>query len=693
MKNLCNLIIIFLSLFLSKIAVAEERFLLSDKVEYNAEEEFVEAIGSIRIVFDNYTLNADRIFYDIKKDELWSYGNIKIADEDNFVAFGEKTLVTNKAKEIIIASFILYFEKSNAIVASQIAKRVNKNHIILKNSSYTACPACSNKNPMWQLSARKTNLHLDERRASYKSMFFKVYNVPILYFPYFSHSLPGAKPKSGFLPPNIRHKKLGLPFYIRPKPHIDATITPRLAKNGGLYDFEFRHLTKSGSYKLTALTAGQRQNVSFYDNANNKISSRKIHRYTLNGRGDFAKNNINYGFNLNQVSDRDFLRAHSAITIPYNLSNLYINSAHKSNFWEINNAALQSLEGYTHKASDRLLPEVGFRHSRTLPLFDDSKFTVENYTSTYFNKDLGKYSRSIWELTLSNKFHTNAGQIIGADLYNRADFYDISIAQDLDNDKITFARNIPEARFYLKYPLLTRIRNSNVVLEPTVTLAAGKKKIPTHNKIPYIDQKQFEFDDVNFYSFNRYNGYDFHESGDRLAYGMHSYFKGGDDFSTSLFLGQIQNLSKDHEIKSSIVGRLYFTFKNNLDVYYRFKRKSKEFKSAFDEVGFWYGYNKIALSGGFINLSKSNASTTDAIRQIYLDTNYDYSQTVSLGFSSRLDISNSPRELTRGIGVTYKGDCVSISTYFRRDYTSDGIRGIPKTSDYSIGIGLKTLNI
>lgn len=676
------------------IAFANSRYLFADRIEYNDKDQYVEAIGNVKIAFDNYIIEAERILYDFKKDEVYSYGKILAKDDRSYISMGESAIIKNKAKEVIISSFILYFKDSDAIIASKIAIRKNQNHSSLYKASYTSCPACSKYRPLWQISASKADIYLDKKTAIYRNMFFEIYGIPILYFPYFSHPLPGAKPKSGILIPNIKHQKPGLPIYIRPKSNFDVTITTRIAKNGGLFDLEVRHLMDYGSYRISGISAGRKMNVPIVKN-DKVLSESKIQRYSISGNGEFKKNDSHYGFNINRVSDRDFLRRYTKIDSPFLLSNIYTYKVDNENYWELNNSFIQGLNPEdTPSSNPNILPEINMRKNIELEKLNDTNLTIENHTSSFMTDDLGRVTRSIWELNLNNSFTTKSGGLVGFELYNRSDIYNVNLNRNNNEKSAGFIRNIPEARLSLKYPLLSRIGNKSLIIEPVGMLALGKKKIKESSRVEFIDSKKYEFDDINFYKFNRFNGYDYHENGNRLTYGSQAILKSNSGITTGLFLGQLQNISKNEKQKPNIVGRMHLNSNDQVEIYYRFKKKSKNFKPAFDEVGFWLNRKRLSINGGYISISKSELLLDEAMKQIYLDTNYDYNQNWLFGFNTRIDVAKSnPREMSRGLRVTYRGDCVTISTNFTRDNTSDSSRGIRKTSDYSFAISLKTLNM
>ncbi|MGV2432174.1 MAG UNVERIFIED_CONTAM: hypothetical protein LVQ98_02015 [Rickettsiaceae bacterium] len=158
---------------------------------------------------------------------------------------------------------------------------------------------------------------------------------------------------------------------------------------------------------------------------------------------------------------------------PFLLSNIYGYKVDKENFVEINNLMLQGLGKNDSKSADpHIVPEVNFRYIAPIANLNDSKLKIDNYTAVYQNDQAGKVSRSIWALSLYNSHITDSGFVLAGELYNRADLYNVNS----DDKQFTMTRNIPEIRASLKYPLISQISNSSLIIEPVILGAAGMKK-------------------------------------------------------------------------------------------------------------------------------------------------------------------------------------------------------------------------
>lgn len=695
MRTICNHIVFFCIILIGAISFAEEKCLFADKVEYNKKEDYIEATGNVKIIFQNYTLTSDRILYDIENNEVYTYGNVKAFDGSKHIAMGDSAIIKNNAKNAIVNSFILYFKQEDTIIAGRIGERINKNKTHMHKASLTSCPACKNKKPLWQISAKKVEILHDKKQVIYKNMFFEIYGIPVLYSPYFSHPLPGAKPKSGILVPNIKHKRPGLPIYFRPKSNMDFTFTPRMTKKNIYYDLELRHLTKKGSYKIGGSVLSSKENAPVTSEGRLK-HFRKIRRYNAKGGGNFSHNKNHYGFNFDRVSDKDFLREYEKRHAPFLASNLYAYRVSKGNYIQINNTSLQGMNKFDSNPTDPYItPEIDFRYA--LPFENSNSIvTASNNTSIYHTTKLGNITRSFTTLTFQNSNITKFGQVFGFEIYNRIDLYrfNLNTKTNQKENKSTYSRSIPEARIFSSYPITGRIFDKRFLFEPMTHLSIGFDKEYTTKKIKYIDSEHYEFNDINFLKSNRHNGYDFHESGQRLTYGTRGAVNIDDEKKLGLFVGQMQRLSRKIQSKPDLVGRTYLNLKEHIEIYYRFRKNSRNYASIFDEIGTWYKADKLKLDLSYVNLKNKKITGKDKIRQLYFNTSYEANTNWIFGYHSRFDISSRrAKQLSQGIRVTYRGDCVSISSYIANDYMEDSSKGIGKKNDFTLKLGLKTINM
>lgn len=693
MRIICNLIIALL--FFVHIAEAKDAFLSADKIEYNDNGDYAQATGHVKVIFDKYTIHADRVYYDLKKDEVFGYGNIKAIASGKEVVLGEAIVFDAKAKKSLISSLILYFKKNDSIIAARFAQKIDDHHERLTKAVYTACPTCENKKPLWEISAQQVDIYDEKYKVIYKNAFFKIYGIPVAYFPYFSHTMPGAPSTSGVLTPSIQNKRIGVPLYWRPKSNLDVTFTPRIGNKGILYEGEIRHLLKTGQYKFTGSFTNSQVALSTSTDKNSTkeaVHTDRYTRYNIAGEGKFSKDHYHFGLNLNQVSDRGYLKEYYKKDIPFLVSKLYMYKTSKQNFIEVNNLYLQGLGSQDSKFNNpHIIPEINFRYVIPFEQLNNTNLNIENYSASYSTDSLGQITRTVWTTSLSNNYNI-MGQIWGLELYNRADFYKIQLA---DRKEFTTGRTIPELRLSWRYPWGGNIANKAVIIEPIALMAFGRKHAPDSNKFGKIDSSSYDFNDTNFYQYNRYNGIDFHEYGKRITYGVNSVFNIKDTHKASIFLGQFQRLSKASDQPSDIVGKASLNFYDQLELYYRFKKAPYNFASHFDEIGVQYNDKKFNANGGYVSAHDITLpNDNNKISQIYLDGGYNITNHWNIGGGFRFDTTKKNlKALSDSMRVTYHGECANIALILNRDYSADTARDIKKSRDYSFILSLRTLTM
>ena len=116
----------------------------------------------------------------------------------------------------------------------------------LQGVSFTTC---SPEHESWILKADRIELHQDTGMGSAHDATIWFQDVPILYLPYFTYPIDGAR-HTGFLPPifsqtNNTGFDLRTPFYLNLAPNYDATLVPRyMSDRGAQIGGKIRYMTE-----------------------------------------------------------------------------------------------------------------------------------------------------------------------------------------------------------------------------------------------------------------------------------------------------------------------------------------------------------------------------------------------------------------------------------------------------------------
>lgn len=709
MQGLYSLLIIVIVCF-SPISMAVENqqatpkfsFLSTDYLEYRQEEQIVYASGNVEIILDDYFLTANTLIYDIQQDKLWAEGDVRIKDKENRIILGETVIFKDKLKEGIISDFILYFG-DNTLLISKLAKRVNQDVISLNDSSFTPCKILCNRNPIWQVSSKHTKVDFSSEQMTYKHLFFEVYGVPIFYLPYFMHPTPNAKAKSGILVPGIKNKSLGIPLYYRAMPNLDFTLTPRISSKYNIYELETRYKSSKSEELLLEGSYGK---VPYYIEKNGVTAKdTKINSYHLNSAGNFRKDDYKYGFKLEHVSDKAYLKNYYKNYTPYLTSRLYFEQVHSNNYLQMEGLNFQWLGvDNTSNKDPVIFPKIRSKNVIYLNDSETSALIIENNALTYKEQNGKELGRVASQFTIDNNFITSTGHLFNIAVKNRGDVYFINhLYPNTPSNNKVLSRSIPEIQNIWRYPLSGPLgKESRILIEPIASVTFGRKH-NSNKKFAFIDSPRYTLSENNLFDSNRYSGIDYHEFGNRISYGMNSAILAGFSY-LKLFLGQTYNDNLPDKYRSENVGRISYSFSDMTELFYRF-RKDKNFAPMVDEVGGILHFGPLDLMSGFVyanNLNKDQQLdySTDPqfysyAKQLYYNLDYRLTDNWLITYNMRIDFQKDKQKvLAKSIQVTYLNDCVRISASLSDDYMVDRTRGIKKSVSLpTITVGLKILNM
>lgn len=199
--------------------------------------------GNVEFSQGPRALKAENTVLDEQAQTLKASGNIEF--QDNLVSVKSDTFDANLKDHQASLNSAEYqlFEQQGRGEASNLMINDEQN-LSLEDASYTACPP---DDVTWEIRAEKIDIDSSEQWATTKNATVRLFNVPVMYLPYFSYPI-GDQRHSGFLFPSISTSTkngvdVSTPYYWNIAPNFDATITPRLMTRRGLQlQTEFRYL-------------------------------------------------------------------------------------------------------------------------------------------------------------------------------------------------------------------------------------------------------------------------------------------------------------------------------------------------------------------------------------------------------------------------------------------------------------------
>ena len=688
--------------------------IISDKITYNKKIELLNTFGKSKIIFDNeIILRSENLKFDRNKNILSSNLNSSLEDNFgnilNFESFTYNTLegivkvknlnfndveknifrlteaaVNINTKEIVGKDAKLYFAKSTfgntendpRIFGNSLIR--NEDSTTLKKAIFTSCKFREKeKCPPWILKADEVKHDKEKKSIEYKNAWLKIYDVPVIYFPFFFHPDPTVKRQSGFLMPKISNSSflgssIQVPYYKVISKDKDFTFSPRIFLNDKfLIQSEYRQ-----AFQNSNLVFDQ----SFTKN-NQKTTSHFFSNYSFNNSDN------NFEINLETISNKNYLKK-------YQISSPIINSY----------SSLNSFITFENVTDDELFSSsIEVFEDLTKPQSDSYEFIYPNLVyEKYINNEDGKF-------TLSSKFFQKQYDT------NR---YDGVIINDLifnSEDSINNSGFISNYSIILKN-INTEGKNSNtykddtdnklltsLILQSEVPMIKSKDNFkgsftpkvlarlsPSETK--NIKNKDRRIDYFDLFQINRINEDDMIEGGNSLTLGFDYKIKNNKDLEKiNLSIGQVYRLEENKDLPdNSSIGN------KTSDFIGKFKIKPNQSFDLNHSFSVDNSLNDLNYSFTEANISVNNFVTSfKYLDSNYLNTNKSYisnqskfilDKNNSISFGTNKDLDKNLTEYY-DLVYEYKNDCLSAAIEYKKSYYKD----IDLSPDESIFFTLKII--
>lgn len=709
-----NLIITLLcAVCLSNTAVAfQDKFnieqdkpvdVIADTLYYDKSTKTAYAIGRVEIQQSNQIIYADEAVYNREVNTIYAKGNVVVKRPNGDVFFSDEMKFERNATNGVAAKFSARMSQKS-LLASKNAVMVDDNTIELEEMVFSPCKVCESNLralfPLWQFRASKATLDQKEETIYYKHARMEALGIPFFYTPYMTSPAPGAKRKSGFLPPKyiLNSNNLGsalkTPYYINIARNMDATISPTFTKEAGiLLEGEFRHRIKEGDYTLKGgvvnadkttkqgdVIKGKEMLKAYYDidgrfklhndwhTGNLLIKSRKIHDPTKT----FLKK---YKISEDQILNTD---------VSY--------TVYEDNYYaSIRGLQFQDLRpDHNNKTTPAALPILDYHHSLPVKRIGGILNTDVNYTNL-MRLQGASYNRLSVRESIKFPFILPYGNLLTTTASIRGDAYNTVKKDIIVKDtqvKLLNKRGGDDGRLYPELksewslPLIQRFKNSVVVIEPVVNAIIAPDK---HN-LKKIDNEDSEFPEIsaaNLFTANRYIGFDRLESGVRANYGARfnvktDYFK-----NLSILAGQNIRAKKDNNFNrhsgldghsSDYVSKLAFEYDEHISFLMNTRYSDEDSRIMRNESNVNLSYTKWNFSLSHYLIDKALLDDKTRYKEeITMRASYNLINEwwIDGEISSKLGkkIPSEPvKKIRDGVGLRYVGDCLLMGFAVQRDF-------------------------
>lgn len=702
----------------NKVNFKTEEILYFDKLE-----KFSTSLPTIIEYNDKYLINLNEFEYLLSSNEISSKNNVKIQeingsyfeflnfkfnlntkeyygeklilkDKEQNEFFFEKAFINLEDKEIIGKDLEVKFDKNifnhpeNDPRIKARSLNLNNENYILKKGVFTSCKKNENC-PPWSIYAEEINYKKKPETINYKNAWLKIYDIPIMYFPKFSHPSPLVDRKSGFLAPKFKNSSnlgtsIDIPYFYTISDSKDLTFKPRLFFSDEIvFQNEYRQIERNSNHIIDLSL-----NPSNYSKSNKKT---KLHFFS-NSKIDFKNNYFDKSdieINLQKVNNDEYLKLYKIENS--NIKNNNNDLLHSFiNFNGVNkdilfSSSFEIFEDLTRKKSDRF--EIIY------PSYSVQKYSFLNNDNLLFNSygNQKKYNTNISEQLIINDFLYNGDRKILNDGFVsnlNALIKNVNInAKNSSSYKDKFEQSLlTSLQYSLEYPLEKFNDNSLNYFIPKISLMYSP------NKSKNLSNQDNKIDINNIYSFNRINSAETVEGGTSITLGA-NYSKQRKSDRHKVFNLHLANSLRlkenlDLPINSTLgrktsdtFGELNFSPNKIVNFDYRFAIDNNYNKSNYDSISTNFSLNKFITTFEYSNDKINNEFDGYTSNK----TKYIYNKNISLDFNIRRNNETSATEFYNLI-YNYTNDCLTASLSYNKEFYKDSDLQPEKQLFFSINL-------
>lgn len=679
----------------------------ADQVTYDETLGVVTASGAVEIAQEGRVLLADSVSYNLRSNVVTASGNVSLLEPSGEVLFADFVELTDNLREGFVRDIrMLLTDRSRLAAVSGLRSGGNKT--VLRKGVFSPCELCREdptRAPLWQIKAVEVEHDQEDQTIRYRDAWMEIYGVPVLYTPYFEHPDPTVERKSGFLAPTFGSTETLGVTYQQPYHWVfdsdqDATFAPILtSEQGVVLAGEYRQLFPDGRVDFRgSATKADRTELG------GEVEE-DVFRGHIDGTARFDIDRTwRGGVDLQRASDDTYLRLYNFSTESNLTSRAFVEGFNARNYLAANAFAYQGLRATDdNDEAPIIFPLVDYNFVGE-PGTAGGKYTFDANLmalSRIEGRDSRRLSAAVgWELPYTGP----AGDIYNLVARVQADGYwthGVDPNSNEVNPQGNFGsdfegRIFPQLALRWRYPWIQQGTDFDQVVEPIAQVVVSPKGA-NPGEIPNEDSLDFEFDDTNLFSLNRFAGIDRVDSGTRLDYGLKWTGSGFGGYMNA-FLGQSYRLEESDvflpgsglsDDLSDVVGRVQLSPRSDVDLLYRFRFDKDDFRARRSEVRLHVGPPALNLDLSYVLVDAPSGQTEFEDRE---EVNWTLRSRLSRYWSAfggtRFDLERDAT-LNSRIGLTYGDECLFVQAIAERSFFSD--RDIEPEDTFFVNVVFKYL--
>ena len=552
----------------------------------------------------------------------------------------------------------------------------NSNSTSMNKGVFTTCKK-NDKCPPWAIYADNIEHDKSKKILKYKNAWLKLYDIPIVYFPKFSHPDPTVKRVSGFLTPRFSNSKniglsVDIPYYKVLADNKDLTFTPRLYFNDdqSILQTEYRQVNKTNTH-----------NVDFSFNSSDYssgINNTKTHFFS-NSNFDLEMNrfdNTKIELNIERTTNDTYLKTYkikSPLIKNTTTLNSYLNFETEREDLSFT-SSIEIYENLSQNSNDRF--EYVYPNYKVIKKIDIN----ENLNNDFIFSSYGyqkKYATNIYEGVVINDFLYNPISNFnqnGLKSEFNALFKNVNIdANNSHKHKNQLNQSLlASVQYQSKYPLKKDGTLYNDYLTPKVSFMYSPNK--TKNMLK--DDRRIDINNV--FSLDRIAANDTIEGGGSITIGTEYKKINKKSFKEKLNLNfaQVIRAKKNEDLpvnsglgntSSDIFGNFNFNKNSFFNFKYNFTIDNNFNETNYDSIKTQFSVNNFVTTFEYLDDKKSLNQDS------YVSNNstFTFDETNKLDFNIRKNRKTNATEFYDLI-YSYTNDCLVASVKYNKEYYTDG---------------------
>ena len=552
-------------------------------IELDAQEIFVKnkdiiiAQDDVVAKYLEHNLKAKYLEYNKLTEQIIAKDQVSYSDDQDKLKIFSNKIISNNDFSVINATQVYgKLGAENNITAKNLYKANNK--LILDNASYTSCNICRNNKkiiPQWQLDAKKITYLKEKQNIYFSHMFFKIYNIPILYLPKFIYPAPEVKKRTGLLPPkyasdSLLGTQIFLPIFIDLAPNYDLTYTPTIfSKNNIIHDMKFRYMNDIGNLDLSLAYVRENQQIRDDWQAQGvNVSTEDPDKYYIDMNYLFNYEYLAFEGNILNISEQAFLQRYKNDFSQYSYSDINLNHVSDKQQLIISSS---KLDDFNNNTKTKELPYISFASRKKI-----FKHIFYDYNINYVNLDADQNNTKRNRIYYKDKIYK---EFIYKGFLTKLAFSNLLRGYySAENTGDNYIGYVPQLSLDLQRPYIKLSTKTKYLITPQITMLLS----PDNNnssKIVNLDSATTYLDYSNLFLDNKVSGVDFIEEGYRVNYGIASSLY-RDNLFIENFIGQsfynkkqddIARISGLKEDFSDLVGNFKLSYQEYINLSYNYK--------------------------------------------------------------------------------------------------------------------------